>query len=356
MNISLIGQSVNLLSTLDLTVLESSGLLFLEGRLITHNDSGNDPILYELDIFSGSVDREVVIENAVNVDWEDICYYADYIYVGDFGNNAGTRTDLKIYRVPISDYLTTTNDTVSADIIEFNYSDQSDFDPDLFNTNYDAEALIAWNDSLYIFTKNWGNNRTNIYPLSMNPGNYEISKVDSLDSQGLVTGATFNPYSNSIMLSGYTFSEPFIIEISGLTTNQFSAAEVIRSTISIPSGYSFQVEAVSSINADQYYISSEESIAGSAGLFRLETDTTVSAIDIRSEDFSIFPNPCSGFFSIDSQETIQKVVIYDMKGGLVKSIEHKDGRFDCTTIPAGRYQFFIYSDGKTIIEDMIIEH
>ena len=137
--------------------------------------------------------RKVIISNATNYDWEDICRDSTYIYIGDFGN-VGSRTDLKIYRLSVSSYLTTLNDTVTADTIQYSYSDQTDFTPDQFNTNYDAEALISYNDSLYIFTKNWGNYWTNIYALPKTPGTYQISKVDSLYSEGLVTGATYNSY------------------------------------------------------------------------------------------------------------------------------------------------------------------
>jgi len=75
----------------------------------------------------------------------------NYIYIGDFGNNAGTRTDLKVYRVDISDYFT--NDTVNAEIIHFTYADQTNFSNQIYAHNFDAEALISIGDSLYIFTK-----------------------------------------------------------------------------------------------------------------------------------------------------------------------------------------------------------
>ena len=135
-------------------VIETSGLIFLNDKLITHNDSGNEPALFELDTVSGEITRKVIIRNATNVDWEDICYDDTYIYIGDIGNNSGSRTDLKIYRVSITNYLDAANDTVSADTIQFNYSDQSDFTPGSNQTNFDAEALISLGDSLYIFTKN----------------------------------------------------------------------------------------------------------------------------------------------------------------------------------------------------------
>jgi len=148
------GQQLNLLAALQDSLRETSGLVYFNQKLITHNDSGGEPALYEIDSTSGKIIRTVTIGNATNVDWEDICIDSTYFYIGDFGSD-GSRRDLKIYRLPISSYLTTSDDTVTADIIHFSYEDQTDFTPAQFNTNFDAEALIASPDSLYIFTKNW---------------------------------------------------------------------------------------------------------------------------------------------------------------------------------------------------------
>ena len=51
---------------IDNQINESSGLVFLQGRIITHNDSGGEPALFEVDSTSGTVIRTVFIENAEN--------------------------------------------------------------------------------------------------------------------------------------------------------------------------------------------------------------------------------------------------------------------------------------------------
>jgi len=253
------------------SIKETSGLVYLNQKLITHNDSEGRPALYEIDSASGNVIRTVVISNATNIDWEDICYDSTYLYIGDFGND-GSRTDLKIYRLPISSYLTTDNDTVTVDTIRFNYSDQTDFTPGPFSTNYDAEALISYKDSLYIFTKNWSDKWTNIYALPKTPGTYQISKADSINAQGLVTGATYNSVSRTIMLVGYTFISPFIIEISDFTSNEFSSGTIHRYMISPTPDCSFQMESITSLNQNKYYITAEEFGSLKSALFRLDTD------------------------------------------------------------------------------------
>ena len=62
------GQQLTLVTTLQNSIEETSGLINLDGRLITHNDSGSQPILYELDSVSGNVTRSVTIKNATNTD------------------------------------------------------------------------------------------------------------------------------------------------------------------------------------------------------------------------------------------------------------------------------------------------
>lgn len=313
-----ISQQLTLIAPLQDEINETSGLIFLNQRIITHNDSGGEPILYELDSISGNVTRRVMISNAVNEDWEDVCNDDEYIYIADIGNNQGSRTDLKVYRVSIVDYFQTANDTVSAEIIHFNYADQTDFTATTYSTNFDAEAIISYNDSLYIFTKNWGNSKSYIYSLPKSIGTYQIHKIDSINSQGLVTGATYNPLSNSIMLSGYAYPDPFIIEISNVIDNQFSNGIMNRQLLQMPIDYSYQIEAIAFINESQYYVTSEESFSGSSGLFKLDYQNTVNVENREEKSALIFPNPASNMIYVYCKN-VSIVEFYDMQGCLQKS-------------------------------------
>jgi len=169
---------------------ESSGVIFLNDVIITHNDSGGEAILYEVDPNNGELIRELVVDDASNVDWEDLCIDQQYIYIGDIGNNNGDRTDLKIYRISLLDYFQSSNDTVSVDTIRYAYEDQVNFEPDPL-TNFDAEALISFDDSLYLFTKNREDFHTNIYSLPKTPGDYQAHRVGRINAAGLITGGLF---------------------------------------------------------------------------------------------------------------------------------------------------------------------
>ena len=79
---------------------EISGLCFLNDTvLVGHNDSGNEPILYFLNLKGQKIHQVEVLE-AKNNDWEDIT--ADgkgHLYIGDIGNNNNSRKKLRIYKV-----------------------------------------------------------------------------------------------------------------------------------------------------------------------------------------------------------------------------------------------------------------
>ncbi|MDX2444801.1 MAG: hypothetical protein QNK30_13465 [Bacteroidales bacterium] len=88
--------SIDTIANLPAVIHETSGLIFLNKKLITHNDSGNESALFEVDTVSGAVIRKIIVKNAANIDWEDICADDSSIYIGDFGNNGGNPTDLKV--------------------------------------------------------------------------------------------------------------------------------------------------------------------------------------------------------------------------------------------------------------------
>jgi len=315
------GQELSLVTPLHDSIAETSGLIYLDGKLITHTDSGGEPILYEIDTISGNVTRAVVIENATNIDWEDICYDSTYIYIADFGNNNGTRTDLKVYRLLISDYLSTTTDTVSVDTIQFSYLDQTSFSPSTFSTNFDAEAIISYEDSLYIFTKNWGNRWTNVYALPKLPGTYQIEKIDNINVQGLISAGTYDSETNTILLSGYTFTTPFIVEISDFNSTDFANGTIDRYQLNTPTGSSIQIESITSIEANKYYLSAEKNGSDSPALYKLEK-STLSIDQIDQYLARIFPNPTSDFIELRGVD-FSIVEIYDALGVLQKTSKNE---------------------------------
>lgn len=286
------------LSSLENEINESSGLIYLNNTLITHNDSDQLPNLYEVDPTTGNVTRTVHVANAQNKDWEDIATDDTYIYIGDFGNNQGNRTDLKIYRIGIDTYLNTPNDTVYADSILFNYADQTDFSTSNFTTPYDAEALICFRDSLFIFTKNWSNSTTAIYSIPKTPGSYSSIKQDSINTGFLVTGADYDTLNQKIALIGYGFNSATLLEIGNIT-GKISAATI--SSFAINCSESYQVEGVAYSNNNCLHISAEQHSSGAAILYELCTPN-LYLLELQAKQVLVYPNPVSECLHISLSE------------------------------------------------------
>ncbi len=246
--------TISEVTNLDDLIKETSGLIYFDSHLITHNDSGDKANLYEVNPISGQVIRTVFIENATNRDMEDIAHDDNYIYLCDIGNNTNTRKDQTIYKIKKADYLA--KDIVAAELITFSYAEQTDFTYSNMTTNFDAEAVIAMGDNLYLFTKNWGDLKTSVYAIPKNAGDYEISKLAIADVKGLITGADYDKNRGRIVLTGYYNFKAFVVVLSDFTRNPLDG-KIQKIDLNI-SG-SMQVEGVSYNPDKSYFLSAEES-------------------------------------------------------------------------------------------------
>ena len=182
---------------------ETSGLFFYNGRLWTHNDSGGNPILYGLDTTTFEVVQKITLVNAKNKDWEDVCTDGEYVYVGDFGNNKGKRKNLRIYTFPLKDIPKEGNVSIQVDSVCFSFADQTNFNHEKHQHDYDCEAMFATDEYLYLFSKGWATGTTRLYRLSKKPGKRIAEVVNGFDSQGLITGADYDRESGILVIVGY---------------------------------------------------------------------------------------------------------------------------------------------------------
>ena len=215
--------SLEKVCNLSTTVNENSGLILIDNQLWTHNDRGDDAKLYQIDKETGKILKTITIDNALNYDWEDITYDENYVYIGDFGNNKGNRKNLKIYKIIRNELQTKQH--LQAEIIEFTYGDQTDFTKKSNANNFDAEALISYRDKLYIFSKNWIDQKTRVYELDKNEGTHIAQYQDTLDTQGLVTGASI--YNDRLVLVGYSKTlVPKLWILSNFENSNFFSSKV----------------------------------------------------------------------------------------------------------------------------------
>lgn len=256
----------SLVTPLSSALNETSGLLLWEGRLWTQLDSGNPPSLYAVDTSSGDTLRSVGTANAGNVDWEEITTDGTWCYIGDFGNNDGARMDLRIYRFPLVLLQDSTISSVTVDTIRFAFADQTDFTPLPNATNWDCEAMVAVDDSLFLFTKNWQNGQSYLYALPAVPGDHLAQRRDTLDSQGMITGASLDPLVPALALCGYTSGlAPFLWRITGFQGHDFFNGTAQRFPLALPFT---QVEGVAWNGVDTVLLSNELFAFSPARLWR----------------------------------------------------------------------------------------
>lgn len=240
-------------SKLDSCIRETSGLTQWNTQFWTHNDN-SDTAIYSINPSTGAILQRIPIPNIANIDWEEISQDENYFYIGDFGNNStGNRTDLKILRV----YKPSLSDIYPLEEpISFSYSNQTDFsNQGANNTNFDCEAFIVGEDSLFLFTKRWVDLSTCVYSIPKLPGNYIATPVDSFSVNGLITGATFLKSKNLIILSGYSKQlSPFIYLLYDFGTNRFFSGNKRKIDIALPY---HQIEGISTLDGTHLFCTNE---------------------------------------------------------------------------------------------------
>ena len=346
---------------------ENSGLIFYNNNIITFNDSGGEANLYEINASTGNITRTVTITNATNVDWEDITQDASYIYIGDIGNNNGNRTDLKIYKIAKNDY-NGSDDIAVAEIISYSYADQLDFTSNPNNTNWDAEGLISYSDQLLIFSKNWVDNRVNVYSIPKTNGTHSALLKSSYNTNGLITSAEISLNENIIYLIGYSSSQaPFMYTIHGIPNNSLDIfSGVISEKISniVPLGNQVEAIALFEITPNQHrlYISNEKFIFSyeditiifppKLWLIEIDAETfTLDVLDITSDlTFTIFPNPFDKTLKLS--ERVDEIIIFDLLGRILAKQQYVK-KLSLEILNSGHYIAHIKINNSIIIKQLI---
>jgi hypothetical protein len=347
---------------LPLSINEGSGMLLFNGLLWFHNDSGDEARLYGLDSLTNAIVATVEVQNASHIDWEDITHDSLYVYVGDVGNNAGDRKDLRIYKLHKSQFPAQGNAVVSAEVISFSYSDQSSFVPANQQTNFDCEAILSFEDSLYLFSKNWLNEKTKVYRLPKTSGTYIAMLIDSFDVDGLITAADYHSDHHELVLLGYKNFKPFFWLLFDFKSSAFFSGNKRR--IDFPITYlGSQTEAVLFCEKDDVYISTEKNALVTNKLLRVYTwhwtkPLNLSVEEATKESQLVFPNPNSGIFSLHlpvTEERFYEITIYDSSGQLVyHDVENdvsisREITVDLGKQSAGQYHILIKT-GRNIIQ------
>ena len=323
-------------------LLETSGITRFQQGLVTHNDN-SDEQLYVIDTLNGTILQTYSLNGTTNFDWEEITQDSLYLYVGDFGNNAGNRTDLHILRIEKSSLL---EGTPAIDTIAFAYEDQTDFTPSNQSTAFDCEAFIAGTDSLFLFTKNWNDLSTVCYSVPKVAGNYIAQRKDSSAVNGLITGATYLPNKRLIILSGYSsLLQPFMYLLFDFEGTDFfySFQQKVNPSLNF-----HQIEGVSTTNGIDVYLTNEyfsqSFITTQQKLHKFDLTPVLGEylsgnnIDSETQEIRIYPNPAKDTVHIQSPNKSLCLEMRNSEGKLVlKTRIRSHSDLDVSDLPNGRY-------------------
>ncbi len=356
---------------LDAGVPETSGLQLAGGALWTFNDSGNPPVLFRIDSASGQATQRVRVVNFANVDWEDIAADARYLYVGDFGNNAGDRRDLRVLRVPLAG-LAPGADTVSAQAIGFQYPDQTVFGGGVNNHNFDCEAVFYFRDSLHLFTKDWADRRTRYYTVPATPGAHTAHLKATFDVKGLITAADISPNGTTAALLGYepATGATFVWLLSDFPGTQFFGGNKRR--IELPNALAIgQAEGLCFAGRARLLLSNERLVAGpltvpqrlyalNAGRWLAPAVVTGTAAAGPRPSLRAFPNPAAHTLRIERAEAGGDVALtlLDLLGRPAATGHLRAGALavalDVTGVAPGAYALRMQSAAGTVSQKIVI--
>ena len=224
---------------------ETSGLASMGEDFITHNDSGDDAKLYRINKLGELVNTYPIV-GAHNRDWEDLAQDDSLYYIADTGNNYGKRKDLTIYHVDKNFML--------QDSIKIRYAKQDSFNKNK-KTKYDAEALIAYGDSLLVFSKNRKSYNSQLYAFPKKAGQYSLTSLKKFKVNALITGGDYSAKSKRMALTGYLPNRSqYLLVADNFSLATIDDIEFKRYRLPLKQA---QVEAVKILDNDSIWISSE---------------------------------------------------------------------------------------------------
>lgn len=319
-NVGSVNIDLRVVCQLPQVLVESSGVA-LEGnnRIWSHEDSGNPNELYCIDS-TGTVIRTLEIANAINTDWEDLATDNEETwFVADAGNNNNNRTDLTIYRIPAPE--TVNGSEVTAGIIRFSLSDQTAFPPPATQRNFDIEAMIWVDDSLFLFTKDRSNPFTGItkmYALPDVPGEYVARLAGSCfigadEESGRVTSADINLHTGELVL----LTHKGIVSFTDYPNHRFFEGTRTDYAFTALPG---QNEGIAFVSTGKLYMTEEGNGNNPGNLYeiRLPQSQLSSGGQHTGNLVQVFPNPFSDLIKV-RQPSSSLIELIDNSGRILHS-------------------------------------
>lgn len=345
---------------------EISGFTKADGKWWGHNDSNFDEEFFRADPETGEIFQKIKLDNGKNRDWEDIAADAQNLYIADVGNNNNDRQNLGIYIVPISAIGNSNSETIGEFVwnyLPFSYIDQTDFTEISEDSSvYDCEAMIVVEGKIHLFTKSRRNNNTVHY--AVNTSNNVADKLETFNTEGLITGASIAPNGKVIALIGYDL-RPFIPTVFcwllwdwPTGTDQYFSGNKRR----IELGSALQVGQVESIGFNTNrtgYLTNERTAYNGVTIvdesvrsfdFSPWLPTLVSAPEAMAPSIQISPNPFTQVlhFKWPTQEKPDFLRIKNQLGQNILTLYDIPETLDLGHLRAGFYLFEIWKDGAVV--------
>lgn len=237
---------------------DTSGIIYWNGRFWLINDSGPRN-MYGLELDNVQDIKRVRLGRVPKRDWEEITQDETHIYIGDFGNNYGSSTSLRILRFTKESILA---GDPQMEVINFTYSDQHNLaSPGSNQTDFDCEAFLVRGDSIFLFTKQWASEQTSMYLLPNEPGDHVTQLQQTYDVQGLITGLVYREDLDLLVFTGYSPDmAPFLYLFYDFEGVDFFSGNRRKVGLDLPEnflGRGHQIEAITSRDGLTYYITNE---------------------------------------------------------------------------------------------------
>ena len=236
---------------------ETSGLAILNDTLWTLNDSGNEAALYAISTKGALLDKRDTTKT--NIDWEDMTIVNGNMLVADMGNNFGTRKNLHLLEIDLSNGGATTLDS-----IPFHYPEQDNFDFQQA-THFDAEGIVVVENKIVVFTKNRSTLTSEVYVIS--PSGGPATKMGSFAVGSLITGADYHQESKTLALTGYRRDDnQYLYVIDNFSLSALADANISQYDLDFNGA---QIEAISIIDAKTFWVTSEKTTTYNAFLAKI---------------------------------------------------------------------------------------
>ncbi len=138
---------------------------------------------------------------------------------------------------------------------------------------------------------------------------------------------------------------PNLDDVVGWTGNglNYSLSEVLSAPI-IDQVYHISVRATNQAGLNSNFISNGQRYVPNVGI------SSTQLINI-----NVYPNPSTGSFKIESELPLSEVLIYDMSGALVKSINQPDSGIFISDMAKGQYKIVCRSQQSFVVKQIIIQ-